>query len=550
MRGRLAVLASAALLLVAMTVASAGTSLASTRSGARPSASKPATCVPVQRFSIRIRYDCLLSQAGHMFFDGTNGSSATVHGANPSFGTNADAADPNEDLAAGQSETAIGAVGSRVVAAWNDVTGFLVTDSTKKQGSVTGVAYSNKGTTNFKDLVGLPNNNPQMMWFGDPTVAAIDANHFVIGSLYLPSFHGTCRASFLALAVSVMTVNPNGSLSFTNPIIAANGGGACENSAFLDKEFLSYDPVSRTLAMSYTSFIFNPPANCDNGEEDLVRATVPADPATLTSADWSAPIVVGPEFGGDCQFNDFVAQEGSYPAVAPGGDIYVTWEKNIDSNLFGGPDPYVYIMAAHIPAGGTAPDTTVVASLNQPGSVRLTGGFKSLDATQITGYTRFLGQDFPRIAYNSVLGQVDIEWNSASLHPLGDIFLKALAPGLADNATAPVMQVNDDSDFTLHFLPAVSVRSDGSICSSWYDRRLGGASSTLTDYFGECRSSAGVNGADFRITTGSTDWNGTGSLIDPNFGDYTDNTSTGGTTYYLWADGRVGVPNPFADSHT
>ena len=145
---------------------------------------------------------------------------------------------------------------------------------------------------------------------------------------------------------------------------------------------------------------------------------------------------------------------------------------------------------------------------------------------------------------------MDIEWNSGSLHPLGDIFLKALAPGLTNNASAPVVQVNDDSDFTLHFLPAVSVRSDGAICSSWYDRRLGGASSTLTDYFGECRPSAGTSGADFRITTGSTDWNGTGSLIDPNFGDYTDNTSTGLTTYYLWSDGRVGVPNPFADSHT
>jgi hypothetical protein len=552
MRGRLAVLASAGLLLVAMTVASAGTSLASAGSGAREGAApNTSACGAVQKFDVRIRHECALSQGAHMFFDGANRSHPTVHGANPFFGTNADAADPNEDLAAGQSETAIAALGSRVVAAWNDVTGFVVTDSTKLKGSVTGVGYSNKGTTNFKDLVGLPNNIPAQQWFGDPTVVAIDANHFIVGSLYLPSFHGTCNASLLAIAVSVMTINPNGSTSFTNPIVAANGGGPCDfTSAFLDKPFLAYDPTSRTLALSYGAFIFNPPAHCDNGEIDLTTATVPADPATLTSGDWSAPIVVAPEIGGDCGFSDFVVQAGSYPTVAPGGDVYVAWEKNIDSNLFGTPDPYVYIMAAHIPAGGTAPDNTVVASLNQPGSVRLTGGFKSLDATQITGYTRFQGQDFPRIAYNPVLGQVDIEWNSASLHPLGDIFLKALAPGLTDNATAPVMQVNDDSDFTLHFLPAVSVRSDGAICSSWYDRRLGGASSTLTDYWGECRSSAGVNGSDFRITTGSTDWNGTGSLIDPNFGDYTDNTSTGLTTYYLWSDGRVGVPNPFADSHT
>ena len=191
----------------------------------------------------------------------------------------------------------------------------------------------------------------------------------------------------------------------------------------------------------------------------------------------------------------------------------------------------------------------MTASIGQAGATR-TGGFKSLDATQITGYTRFLGQDFPRIAYDTVHGQVDVEWNSASLHPLGDIFLKALAPGLVDNATAVVSKVNDDNSFALHFLPAVSVRSDGTICSSWYDRRLNGADSTKTDYFGDCRSSATSNGTDFVITTGSTDWAGTGSLIDPNFGDYTDNSSSGLTTYYLWSDGRVGIPNPFADKHT
>ena len=92
MRGRLAVVASAALLLVAMTISATGTSLASTRSGAREGAApNTSSCTPVQRFSIKIRYDCLLSQAGHMFFDGTNGSSPAVHAAQPFFGSNADA---------------------------------------------------------------------------------------------------------------------------------------------------------------------------------------------------------------------------------------------------------------------------------------------------------------------------------------------------------------------------------------------------------------------------------------------------------------------------
>ena len=50
------------------------------------------------------------------------------------------------------------------------------------------------------------------------------------------------------------------------------------------------------------------------------------------------------------------------------------------------------------------------------------------------------------------------------------------------------------------------------------------------------------------ISTGPTDWAGTSTLITTNFGDYTDNATSGTTTYYAWSDGRLGVPQPFVDS--
>ena len=71
--------------------------------------------------------------------------------------------------------------------------------------------------------------------------------------------------------------------------------------------------------------------------------------------------------------------------------------------------------------------------------------------------------------------------------------------------------------------------------------------SSTTDYFGEIRATPTTSARDFRITTGSTDWTNTSSLITPNFGDYTDNASTGSTTYYTWSDGRLGIPQPFVD---
>jgi hypothetical protein len=93
------------------------------------------------------------------------------------------------------------------------------------------------------------------------------------------------------------------------------------------------------------------------------------------------------------------------------------------------------------------------------------------------------------------------------------------------------------------------VREDGAICSSWYDRRLFSPDSAMTDYFGECRPNIATNAGDFRITTGATDWANTSTLIIPNFGDYSDNASVGDKTYFIWSDGRLGIPQPFVDSH-
>jgi hypothetical protein len=72
-----------------------------------------------------------------------------------------------------------------------------------------------------------------------------------------------------------------------------------------------------------------------------------------------------------------------------------------------------------------------------------------------------------------------------------------------------ILKINDDSDYTLHFLPATSVRKDGAICSSWYDRRRASPDSALIDCFAECRGRPAQNATDFQVTTGRTDWTNT-----------------------------------------
>jgi hypothetical protein len=470
-----------------------------------------------------------------------------------SFGSNVDANDPSGDLAAGQAETAIAADGNRVLTAWNDATGFLVQPSTLLTASLTGVGFSSDGGHTFTDLVGLPNPDPKYQWFGDPTVVAVgDGVHFIVGSLLLPAAQAFCFSPtdklVSKLAVSVATVSPTNQVSFTNPIVAARGGNLCDFNApdvsFLDKEFLSYDATTRTLVMSYTKFFNSFSVHSGNGQVELVRAHVPADPATLSRTDFSQPVVVWPEEGS-------VVNQGAYPAVAPGGVAYVAWERNVDSNLFNG-NPYVYIHVARVQPTGTAPD---IGGPNLPrvlttgqGNSNGLGGVRSLDSVPIAGFNRGLGQDFPRLAVDAPLSKVVAVWNDASLHPLGDIWLRALNYNLDISPTTPIRKVNDDNSFALHFLPAVSVRASGAVAVSWYDRRLNGADSTRTDYFADIRATPAQNGVDVRITTGSTDWAGTSSLTAPNFGDYTDNASSGEKTYFNWTDGRIGVPQPFVDS--
>ncbi|MDX6317549.1 MAG: hypothetical protein QOD35_949 [Nocardioidaceae bacterium] len=530
------------------TAASAGTALAGHDSGPHGFGHRPHGAIDVSS----------LSQGARAWFTGPlagGGDEPPFKAGRVAFGTNVDANNPLRDLVPTQDESAIAAASSTntVVVAWNDSTGFVVQPSTGPKASLTGLGVSTDGGRRFHDLIGLRNNRPNQQWFGDPTVVRIDSHHFAIGSLYLPPNRIDCRRGHhtsLDLAVEMLTVRPNGRTVLGEPVVTASGGDFCTaftrhpapDLAMLDKDWLSYDAHSRQLVMSYTRFYLGVHNQSGNGQIELVRAHVPAHPQLLRAGDWSNPIVVWPE-------ERQVVNTGAYVSVAPNGAAYVAWERNVDSNQFNG-NPYVYIHAARVPLGLARP------SVGGPGNPRVVtkgqrnsggaGGVKSMDLVAIPGYNRFYGQDFPRIAVDAPRHKVVVVWNDSSAHALGDIWLRALPMGLALNSR--IHKVNDDHSSALHFLPAVSVRANGSLATSWYDRRMAGPDSARTQYFGEVRSSPRSNGRDFRISTGSTDWTNTSAIATPNFGDYTDSASSGSRTYYTWTDGRTGVPQPFVDS--
>ncbi|MBV8549849.1 MAG: hypothetical protein JOY54_01015 [Acidobacteriaceae bacterium] len=350
----------------------------------------------------------------------------------------------------------------------------------------------------------------------------------------------TLGPSVYAIAVAVGTVTPNG-VEFTNPIIVANGGDNCSATgptAFLDKDFMSYDPHTRTLAVSYTRFTFS---GYGTGQIEVVTAQLPTSVAQLTSSEFSAPNVVWPE-------EPVVENEGSYPVVGYNSttktpDIYVVWERNWFTNQFDG-DLYVYIHAAELTATGLigGPDHPVVVTEGQQNS-NAQGGVKSLDLVPVLGYSRGTSNDFPRLAWDAARNQVVIVWNDASRHPLGDIFLRAFDAGL----TSPggIEKLNSDNTGALHMFPAVCFRSDGYMVTSWYDRRDFVPDSAWTDLFADVRSSPYAKSKNFKVTTAPTDWANTSSAINPNFGDYTDNACSGTSAFYTWSDGRLGYSQPF-----
>src|SRR6195952_4916349 len=411
-----------------------------------------------------------LSSGLRMWLAGPPHVTASVRRAvTPSSGTNVDANDPALDLAGGPSETAIAAqrrgTAGLVLAGWNDISGALA-DPTTRAGWVLGLGLSHDGGRHFTDLTGLPNNNTDQQWSGDPSVASVgDGTHFLVSSLYYPSARACSDGlpAYGTIAVTVATVNTAGTAaSFTAPVPVALPGDMCtidttDQSAglsTLDKDWVSYDPASRTVAVSYTRFYFPPPFICGptsctqapgghtgNGQIEVVRAKLPTQPASLTAAAFGKPVVVWSEEP-NCpdgtpsseRSRCGAVDQGAYAAVAPGGDTYVAWERNIDSNLFGNGDLSVYLHAALVPARSAAPSIgapshPVVISAGQPHG-NAAGGTKSMNTVPIAGYSRGPGQDFPRVAINSHTGSVVFVWNDASLHPLGDIWLRSAPYGL------------------------------------------------------------------------------------------------------------------------
>lgn len=505
-----------------------------------------------------------------------NGS-AHATGTSSSASANVNAASPAEDRNPagvqmyGQSETSVAGIGSYVVEAWNDATAFASPcPSPGFKEELTGYGFSNNGGASFKDEGGLPNNNCGGDFYeGDPTVEAWKAGgttYFYIGSLYDPPSSAPDQRSKLAIdACAVHGSGSSATISCSQPIVVASSSQCVTSNgftfcSFLDKEFLTIDPVHGRLYMSSTEFPISPGTIEELAVCDIGTPTGGTGPAGGTAAvpvcfngasgSTTAPsapylVIAPPDTVNGCE------NEGSYPAVdVATGDLYVAFEHN-DAALFGGPCGGLPVQEVvnYVPASCL---TLPAASCSGPVQIKAVS-IVSMQAAFIPGYNRFPMNDFPRIAVSDAAGTVSIVWNDARFHPAGDILLQSFnLTSLTTVQKAPV-RVNSSTG-GWHMLPALrNTDASGKLNISFYGRSSANTSITNVYVALAVNPRTTSTPANTLVTTVATNWLNVSSDIVPNFGDYTDNfviattaaPFTGTKLYIAWSDGRIGVPQPF-----
>ena len=464
----------------------------------------------------------------------------------------------NGERGSGQSETTIAASGRYVLEGWNDSTGFFAPcPSPLNQQELSGVGFSGDGGKTFVDLGGLPNSNCNAFRYeGDPAIAAYVAGgftYFYYASLY-PSFTGTDFNSIALAACQVRPGNP-ANLACSQPIIAG-ASTQCEFGfcSFLDKDFVAVDAVHGRLYVTYTEFFITGGTQIEVASCDLGNALggpgplggLPATPVCEngSAASFTTPpppyLIVQP-----ADLVHFCELEGSYPATSKGGDLYVANEFNWGD---GCQSPHLEQVAFIPQVCLTLPSASCgPAATNEIPIV-------STDLTIFPGYSRGVGNDFPRIAVSDSKGTVSIVWNDTRSNPQADILLQSLWLGnLVPVQFAPVKLNNDIVIGTMHFLPSLRhADAKGLLNVAWYDRRRH-PNSAETDMYaalGVDPTTMSTPASNVRVTNVASDWLSVGSIINPNFGDYTDNfidiSGTTSTMFVAWSDGRFNIPQPFA----
>jgi hypothetical protein len=224
--------------------------------------------------------------------------------------------------------------------------------------------------------------------------------------------------------------------------------------------------------------------------------------------------------------------QGSVPAVAPNGDLYVAYFEN------------------HLISSIQSVDSIVIVKSTDGGksfSPRRNVVELSSRVSFVTGGNGVRSNSFPSFSIDS----------SGNLHIVYDAIPTVPGPDRADayyvrstdgGATFSLpLRVNDDNGVTTQLLPAVAVATDGTIAVKWWDRRNDPINDSLTDVYMAVSTDGGSSfGKNLRVTDHNWVFGPVeAGLAGGYHGDYDGIAFDGDTFYVAWSDERGTDPDVY-----
>jgi hypothetical protein len=439
-----------------------------------------------------------------------------------------------------------------VVAASND---YRVFNAREQRNDSNGVALASQdGGRTWTDVV-LPKLDFQtgavgalsyMDAAGDPAVAFGPGNTVYYANLVfsrvIPT-DGSQEASGIAVSVS-----HDGGRTWGDPAVlqidgVTAAGTPVPTDVFNDKEWITADPTSGTVYVTWTRFTYDSAGN-------YLESPIMSVRSTTFGRTWSTPNRVSPPLSG---FTGGVTPfgSGSNPQVGNDGTLYIAYETTICATLAcdGVDDHDAVVVATSRDDGRTYRHREVATDFDFPDT--LTG-------------ENFRLNGFPQLAYDRLAGRLWITWADdrngvysadTSVRTNGDVFVVGSDRG-GSRWSAPA-RLGSPSD---EWFPAVAVLA-GRVVVSYYTRAFD-AHGIGVDYAYSAAWSGHVDRAPLRrITTQTADpqiqfvsTDEDGNVLQGVFiGDYSALAMGADLVAHpVWTDfrGRPGVTDPNQDVYT
>jgi hypothetical protein len=393
-----------------------------------------------------------------------------------------------------QSETSIAVNGSNIAISFNDA------DLSNSSGYV----FSTDGGNTFTHKrIPLPPGGNNL---GDGVLAFGPSGElYHCGIAFFRTSDGAIRPS---IGLSKST---DGGASFTTPVDASTTASNAND--FQDKPWMTADrnassPNKGNVYVTWTDF------TTSEGSFILLARS------TNGGNSFEPPINLSPK-------DRTQLVQGSMPAVAPNGDLYVAY-FDLHFSSAGG------ITIVKSTDGGKSFSTPTLAAR----FTRLAG---------MTGGNGLRTNSFPWITVdnNNVVHIVFAAITRIPGVDPGDIYYVRSTDG--GNTFSQPLKLNDDATTNSQLLPSIAVAGDGRLGVKWWDRRNDPLNDSLTDVYMTISTDGGASfGKNFRIT----DHNWVFGPVEPGFaagyhGDYDGIAADGNSFFLSWSDERGNDPDVY-----